>query len=136
MKDTDNDILKKADHKDGMIVPEGYFDDFASKMEDSLPEMPWERADFEENQKPRTTWQKIRPYVYMAAMFMGIWCMLHMFNMIKSPADVMTAGDNPVLAEALDNESFMMDYYVYDVDEYEILDHLYDQGVVITSYNQ
>lgn len=135
MKDIENDILKEAAHNDGMTVPTGYFDEFASKMSASLPEQPWEREDYQDNILPRTFWQKVRPYVYMAAMFMGVWCMMKMFNLMKSPSDVMIAGDNPVLAEALNDDSFMSDYYVYDVEESDILDHLYDEGVIATSFS-
>ena len=57
----------------GMSVPEGYFDSFAKNMEARLPyreeiENPQAVAEAE---RPRTLWQKVRPYVYMAAMFAG-----------------------------------------------------------------
>ena len=34
---TDNDILSRIGKHDGMTVPEGFFDDFAKHMEESLP---------------------------------------------------------------------------------------------------
>ena len=67
-------ILNDIDHRDGMTVPEGYFADFASKMAQALPE----KNLAPENRK-RSTWMKIRPYAYMAAMFAGIWLMMQMF---------------------------------------------------------
>jgi hypothetical protein len=70
----DKDILSRINRRDGMTVPDGWFDDFASRMADSLPERP-----ALENASPapvsRTIWERIRPYVYMAAMFAGVWCM-------------------------------------------------------------
>ena len=33
------DILEKVNRNDGMTVPDGYFDDFASRMAASLPVM-------------------------------------------------------------------------------------------------
>ena len=61
-----------------MTVPEGFFEDFVAKMEAMLPERP--EAEQPRRIEHRTTWQRVRPYVYMAAMFAGIWCMLEMYN--------------------------------------------------------
>lgn len=75
------DILEQINHKDGMTVPEGYFEDFASRMAASLPVRDWE-----ENRgkvMPRSFWQKVRPYVYLAAMFAGVWSMMTMFDMMR-----------------------------------------------------
>lgn len=63
----------------------------------------------------------------MAAMFAGIWCMLQMFNMM-SPQST-DPSSNPVLAEALDNTSFVSDYCMADMTDYDILDELYSEGV-------
>ncbi len=62
-------ILERVSRHDGMTVPEGYFADFAARMEAAIPE-----RRVAEPPVVRSTWQKIRPYVYMAAMFAGIWC--------------------------------------------------------------
>ena len=61
-----DEILTKVDHKAGYKVPEGYFADFTSKMMEALPE-----KKIEEHRKP-TRWMRIRPFVYMAAMFGGV----------------------------------------------------------------
>ncbi len=37
------DILEKVNRNDGMTVPDGYFDDFATRMAASLPPMDWEK---------------------------------------------------------------------------------------------
>ncbi len=104
-----------------MTVPDGYFADFAARMERELPQQPVILDT------PRTIWQKLRPYTYMAAMFAGIWCMLQMFNMM-SPQST-DPSSNPVLAEALDNTSFVSDYCMADMTDYDILDELYSEGV-------
>ena len=93
MKPTE-DLLNKINRSSGMTVPDGYFADFAARMERELPQQPVILDT------PRTIWQKLRPYTYMAAMFAGIWCMLQMFNMM-SPQST-DPSSNPVLAEALD----------------------------------
>ena len=74
MAKTNENILRQARERGlakpsaGMSVPEGYFDAFAATMADKL----LFRAELEspeviaEAERPRTVWQKVRPYVYMA----------------------------------------------------------------------
>lgn len=126
-----NDILNKFRGTNaGMSVPEGFFDDFNRRMAQSLPRQPWEQ-DADGNAPtimPRTRWQKVRPYVYLAAMFMGIWCMMKMFTLMKQPshADI---NNNTVLMSAINNDAFYYDYCIPDVSESDIYDDLYNQGV-------
>lgn len=128
----DNDILRKIDHRDGMTVPEGYFAEFAQRMASSLPV-----TEFEESAggaKPfvqRTLWQRVRPYVYMAAMFAGIWCMMKMFSAITANSD--SLEPSAILAEALDNEIFFDDYIINDLDTRELMDQMMDDGVDLTT---
>lgn len=61
---TDHDILAKIDRDSGMTVPDGYFADFASRMEAAIPANRPKIAE-----APRSFWQQVRPYAYLAAMF-------------------------------------------------------------------
>lgn len=119
---------KYSDNNAGMTVPPGFFDEFKARMSSSLPEQPWEARSESQGILPRTKWQKIRPYVYMAAMFMGIWCMMKMFDLMH-PADHTNISANPVLMSAIDNDTFYYDYCVTDVSESDIYDDLYSQGL-------
>lgn len=75
---THNDILEKVGGKTGYRVPDGYFDDVRNKILADLPEYKVEKA-------PKlTAWQRVKPYLYMAAMFAGIWCMMKMMHIISS----------------------------------------------------
>jgi hypothetical protein len=125
----DKDILSRINRRDGMTVPDGWFDDFASRMADSLPERP-----ALENASPapvsRTIWERIRPYVYMAAMFAGVWCMLKMFTLMTS--DSSTSLDaNSVLAEAFNNETFVNDYILDDLNQWDVLDDMMEEGIEV-----
>ena len=96
----------------GMTVPEGYFADFAERMSSQLPERP----EAECVQAPpavadKSLWQKVRPYVYMAAMFAGIWLMLQMFAMLGGQNRIGDIGDSKVLAEAMGDDDFVFDYF-------------------------
>ncbi len=122
----DEDILKKLDHRDGMTVPEGYFAEFASRMEASLPDRPELSATVPS--APRTWWQRVRPYTYMAAMFAGVWCMLKMFTMLTSTSP-MPLETNPIMAEAFSNDTFVNEYVMPEVDEWELYDDLMEDGI-------
>ena len=90
--ETRHDILEKAGHQTGYTVPEGYFDSVRSKIMANLPE-------YQEAQPEKISmWTKVQPYIYMAAMFAGIWCMMKMFHMMTS-ADL--SLDNPPESIAL-----------------------------------
>ncbi len=68
-------LEQRIGRETGFKVPEGYFDELYSKMASTLPE------PVAAPEAPRlTTWQRIKPYVYMAAMFAGIWCMMKVFH--------------------------------------------------------
>lgn len=126
----DNDILSTINRRSGMTVPEGYFDDFASRMMKQLPEHHSidPGTDTASPDKP-SLWFRIRPYVYMAAMFAGIWCMLNIFKILGSSSTDLTVDNNPIVARALSNDSFVDEYYLYDLDDNEILEDMYDMGL-------
>ena len=79
MKKEDSEILKKLGKNPGFKVPDNYFAD-CKNLTDSLPEI-----HITEEEKP-TLWSRISTYVYMAAMFAGIWCMFHVFDIYNGTA--------------------------------------------------
>lgn len=80
MKTENSKILEKLGKDPGFIVPDNFFDDFNKKMAESLPEVK-----ITEEEKP-TMWVKVRPFIYMAAMFAGVWLMMNIFSLGKSSA--------------------------------------------------
>ncbi len=129
------DILDQVNHNDGMTVPEGYFEDFALRMTAMLPEQEWEKK--EGVVLPRSWWQKVRPYVYLAAMFMGVWCMMKMFDIMRPNSSGIMFDNNPVLTAAIDNDYFFNDYIIVNEEqlyEHEIIDDLYETGFTPTAY--
>ena len=82
-------LLEKYGRQTGMTVPEGYFETFSKQMMERLPAYP-------EPPRPKklTGWQRVKPYVYMAAMFAGIWCMMKMFHVASQNAAAVQL-DNP-----------------------------------------
>ena len=108
-----NDILSTLGKDSGFKVPENYFSDFAEKMAKSLPDQ-----EIQPIPQP-TRWQRVRPFVYMAAMFAGIWCMMQIFNGISSKDKGIY---NPEIVAGFQNEANVDDFMLHgDVSEYDIL---------------
>ncbi len=110
----------------GMKVPEGYFADFAAKMTAELPDRPEVERPSEIEQKPKTPWEHVRPYVYMAAMFAGVWLMLQMFSMMGGQGQLVPLDDNAHLAKALESEDFLMEYLHDDIENWSLVDDMID----------
>lgn len=130
----ENDILTKINGKSGMTVPEGYFADFAKRMSQELPPR---QTTAEEKMPQRTLWQQVRPYVYLAAMFMGIWCMLKMFTSMGANNAADTIDSNPTLISAISDTSFFDDiYYEEGVNSYDVLEAMYDDGYATEDFTE
>lgn len=129
MKEPNSDILNRIARRDGMKVPDGYFAAFADKMIQDLPEKAAETA------KPRTMWMKVRPYVYMAAMFAGVWCMLKMFTLMSAPIDGSPLDTNPILAEAVSNEEFVNEYIINDMSQWDVIDEMISDSIDYSDIN-
>ena len=96
------EILKSKYGTDtGYRVPEGYFDELNSKILADLP--PYKMAP---KTVPMSMWQRVKPYVYLAAMFAGIWMMMKVFHTV-STADRLTLDNPPeAIAQMMDADSF------------------------------
>lgn len=98
-------MIKKYGKDSGMKVPDGFFEEFEKKVMSELP--PYQAAP-----KPieLSKWQRIKPYVYLAAMFCGIWLMMKLFHTVSEP---FTQGfDNlpEAIVQILDGEYEDMHY--------------------------
>ncbi len=138
MTNSSHDILSKARAQGlarpsaGLEVPDGYFDDFATRMAALLPERPElenREADTAASDS-RTFWQKVRPYVYMAAMFAGVWCMLQVFASLTGAGTLQPLSENPVLASALSDDNFVLDYFYDDINSWEVVDEMLEDGTL------
>ncbi len=107
------DILTKIGKDAGFRVPEDYFDTFAEKIVKDLPE-----PEITPIIQP-TRWQRVRPFVYMAAMFVGIWLMMKIFDGFGRQEPVMY---NPDILAGFENET-NIEYLLMrgDISEYDIL---------------
>jgi hypothetical protein len=109
MKQYDNKLEKIA-KSDPFKVPEGYFDVFIVDLMSKLPERPVE------NPKVISLWEKVKPWIYMAAMFAGIALMLNLF--VGKPANRQdTASAYASEGLNLNSSNDIEDFYRYYEDE-------------------
>ena len=129
-------VLERIGRNDGMTVPEGYFADFATRMEGMLPlNLEAEAPEKAYAQQKRSLWMRVRPYVYMAAMFAGVFCMTKMFGLMGETDSLdMRIDRNPVMIAALSNQEFVEDYLGDSMSEAEILDDMWESGLDATDF--
>lgn len=92
------DIIKKKIGKNhGFKVPEGFLEPVYKQVRENLPE----RKPIEFPQ--RTMWQRVRPYVYLAAMFLGLWATMKIVTTLKVQQQPVVSLDNPpaLVAQAI-----------------------------------
>lgn len=120
MKEEDN-ILRKAGTQNSFKVPEGYFENLTSEVMNALPER--EKTTLEE--KHITVWDKVKPWAYMAAMFIGAALIIRIASTNHEPA-----SSEIVATEAVDTE----DQYINAaldgsmMDDYSLYVYLSDAG--------
>ena len=70
----EQDILRKVGTKNPFHVPEGYFENFSQELMSKLPEKDSYIPEAETN-----LWTRVKPWIYMAAMFVGIMLSVRIF---------------------------------------------------------
>ena len=102
-------------------VPDGYFENLTSEIMNRLPEK--EKIIIKE--KVPTMWDRVKPWAYMAAMFVGAALIIRVASSNHTPAD--TAGDRM----ATDDTETEMEYINIAVensmmDDYSLYGYLAD----------
>ena len=122
MKEEESKILSKLGKEPGFKTPENYFSDFQNNIAEKLPNF----SVSEEKVKPNL-WVRFRPYVYMAAMFAGIFCMMKMFDMMRSPNSDLNIDNYPAVTAAI-NSGELDNVIMNGVDDNDIIESLYETG--------
>lgn len=97
-------ILKRIGKENPFRVPDGYFDTLTSEVMSRLPE----KAPLESLHREPTRWERIRPWLYMAAMFVGAALIIRVASSDHAPA-----SSSVMAEEATDSE---MEYINMAVD--------------------
>ena len=114
MKEEDN-ILKKVGKENVFRVPDGYFENLTSEVMSRLPEKETPAII----KREPTKWERIKPWVYMTAMFAGAALIIRVASTDRKPVNRM-AMDEPetevvsdeYISAVLDN-SMLDDYSLY-----------------------
>jgi hypothetical protein len=122
MKEEDK-LLKKIGTENPFRVPEGYFEGFTSDLMSRLPEK--EKTDV--HREP-TTWEKVRPWLYMAAMFIGAALIIR----VASPGETVSNGQQQQQIAA-DESDIEMEYIRTAIentmmDDYSLYVYLSDEN--------
>ena len=120
---TDENKLKKITQENPFRVPEGYFEGFTSDLMSRLPEK--EKTDV--HREP-TTWEKVRPWLYMAAMFIGAALIIR----VASPGETVSNGQQQQQIAA-DESDIEMEYIRTAIentmmDDYSLYVYLSDEN--------
>ena len=122
MKQEDS-ILQKYGKDPGFKVPENYFPDLEESIMKKLPPYVSQPA------ASLSTWQRIKPYLYLAAMFAGIWLMMKVFHTVTQPMSLSLDNPPDAIVQLLDHELLTGDYTSvesfidYDIEEEVIMDY-------------
>lgn len=100
----ENILREKVGSESGFKVPEGYFEELNVRIMANLPAYP---------EAPKahniSAWQRFKPYLYLAAMFAGIWVMMKVFYNVSMSDSL--SFDNPpeAIVQALQSDPHEMD---------------------------
>lgn len=107
MKQEDR-LREKVGKKKVFKVPENYFDSFRTEMLKTLPSHPEKPVE-----KRLSAWQRFKPYIYLAAMFAGIWCMMKIFHNVSENQLTTPESFQDKFALVV-NDQETMDFYTSD----------------------
>ena len=124
MKNDDSTLLNKYGKNPGFKVPENYFADFNQRMAEMLPDVEITPVDA----KP-TMWQRLKPLVYMAAMFAGVWCRMSVFSHFSNTSSMQSIK---AVAEQLYDDNNVDEFIMSgSVSDYDILN--YEDSVMMSN---
>lgn len=104
-----NEIFDRFADSKPFSVPEGYFEQLSSDVMNKI-----EQEKIEET-PVITLWQKLRPYIYMTAMFVGIYFSLRMFSGLAKEINI----QKEETAEIFSEEELMLSMFdTYSLYEY------------------
>ncbi|KAA6330741.1 hypothetical protein EZS27_020594 [termite gut metagenome] len=121
MKEEEN-VFNKAGKDNHFVVPDHYFENFTSQMMERLSDIQREPVGL----KKPARWDTVKPWIYMAAMFIGAALIIRVLSFEGSPSsnenintvthtDVTNASDNAsdVYIDEMLDMSMMDDYLLY-----------------------
>ena len=104
----------------GMKVPEGYFADFASRMDMLIDAEEEQAGKAEETLAPKVSlWTMVKPWVYMAAMFASFAVMFRVLMVNEE------ASEEQLLAAQTEEQAIVDDMIYGAVSDYDLFEYMY-----------
>ncbi len=119
----EEDIIKGFGNNNPFRVPEGYFQRFTEQLMEQLPNLEVEsKGETSEDVKVVTMWQRVKPLLYMAAMFIGMMFIAqHVLKMTYETEEVATEKYFSSLDVSISDEEMDRLIEVHDImDDYTI----------------
>ncbi|MDR3267955.1 MAG: hypothetical protein LBT83_02665 [Tannerella sp.] len=98
-------------------LPEGYLEELTEQIMSRLPEKPCEET------KVISLYERIRPWLYMAGVFVGLIFLFKVFTLLQpagenkfqeEPLYVQTTSPEPILATLMEDDSEYLEYLESD----------------------
>ena len=124
MKEEDT-LLKKLGKENSFKVPDSYFENLTSEVMNKLPEK--EKVVFKE--ETVSTWTRLKPLLYMAAMFVGAALIIRVASTDHKPVTVDEVAVTEVDTEAISDEMIDVALDRAMLDDYSLYVYLSDAGV-------
>lgn len=122
MKEEDN-LLKKYGNVNPFTVPENYFDKFKNELMEKLPEkapiLPV---------KEISLWDRVKPWVYMAAMFCGL--MLSVRILVGEPQTSFNSAQAEESEEIQQDKRLELIIDQAMMDDYELYTYLSEDDII------
>lgn len=115
----EDNILRKVGTKNPFRVPDHYFEDFTQGLMNKLPE----KEPIPSMPEP-SLWQRVKPWVYMTAMFCGIMLSVRVF--VGNPKENEFPEIGQVEAESLTDEDWEIMVDRIMMDDYTLYQYLTD----------
>ena len=115
----ENKIISKVGTKNPFKVPDGYFTDFTQELMNKLPEKEILYANQEV-----TFWQRVKPWIYMTAMFCGIMLSVRIFVDKPNKDEFSTISQSMI--DSLSDEEWQIIIERSMIDEYTLYQFLTD----------
>lgn len=115
----EDNILRKVGTRNPFQVPNNYFEDFTQELMNKLPEkepMP--------SMPELTLWQRVKPWIYMAAMFCGIMLSVRIF--VGKPQQEDFPAISPMEVENVSEEDWEIIIDRIMMDDYTLYQYLTD----------
>lgn len=110
-----DEFWQKMPREGGFKMPDNYLDNITSRVMEQLPEQP------EQETVVVSLWTKVRPILYMAAMFMGIALFL---NVVKWGSEtIASAPEQALLVSPTENSVDELVLYS-SMDDYALIEYM------------